>query len=207
MTTSGGTPGEGSGSHDSPRDESELPAESYVKTPRMPGWMIARPGEALTVERLRLRLAAYVYGNILVLAAIVVATGKTIAAGEAALIVLITTLTTYGAHIIAHDVGQQLGRRRGEHHGHIADEMRDAAPILWSGVVPSAILLAAVFAVVPTQVTQVAAAVWVVGRRALMGYLVERLNPRRPTWRTLSGGFALALASAVVVVLKVLFAH
>lgn len=184
-----------------------LPAETVVQTPRMPGWMIARPGENLTIERLRLRLAAYVYGNILVLAAIVVATGKTIAAGEAALIVLITTLTTYGAHIIAHDVGQQLGRGRGEHHAHIADEMRDAAPILWSGVVPSVILLSAVLNVVPTQATQVAAAVWVVVRLALMGFLVERLNRRTPTWRTLSGGFALALASAVVVVLKVLFAH
>lgn len=188
-------------------DSPELSAETVVHAPRMPGWMIARPGESLTIERLRLRLAAYVYGNILVLAAIVVATGKTIAAGEAPLVVLITTLTTYGAHIIAQDVGQQLGRGRGEHHGHIVDEMRDAAPILWSGVVPSVILLSALLNVVPTQVSQVAAAVWIVVRLALMGFLVERLNQRKATWRTLSGGFALALASAIVVVLKVLFAH
>ncbi|MDO9589720.1 MAG: hypothetical protein Q7J04_01080, partial [Microcella sp.] len=96
-----------------PADESAtLDASVTVVTPRMPAWMIAHGGEHLTVERLRVRLAAYVYGNILVLAAIVVATGKSIVGGEAALLVTATALTTYVAHILAHDVGQQLGRER-----------------------------------------------------------------------------------------------
>ncbi len=173
----------------------------------MPGWMIARPGEQLTIDRLRLRLAAYVYGNILVLTAIVIATGKSIVGGEAALLVTVTALTTYCAHILAHNVGQQLGRGRGEHRPHMAHEIRDALPILVSGLVPAAILFVATLNVVPTQLAQLSAAVWVVGRLALIGFIVERLSGRRPTWRTLSGGLALALLSAVVVVLKVLFAH
>ncbi len=181
--------------------------EVATRVPRMPVWMIARPGEVLTVERLRVRLAAYVYGNILVLTAIVIATGKSIVGGEAALLVSITALTTYGAHILAHDVGQQLGREHGAHRPHMKHEILDALPILVSGVVPAVILFAASFDVVPTQLAQLTAALWVVGRLALIGFLVERLSGRRATWRTLSGGIALAALSAVVVVLKVLFAH
>lgn len=181
--------------------------QAIASSPRLPGWMIAQPGEQLTVERQRVRLAAYVYGNILVLAAIVIATGKSIVGGEAALLVSVTALTTYSAHILAHNVGQQLGRERGDHRPHMAHEIRDALPILVSGLVPAIILFVATFNVVPTQLAQLAAAVWVVGRLALIGFIVERLSGRTPTWRTLSGGMVLALLSAVVVVLKVLFAH
>lgn len=173
----------------------------------MPAWLIARSGEHLTIERLRLRLAAYVYGNILVLAAVVIATGKSIAGGEAAVLVTVTTLTTYFAHILAHGVGQQLGRELHSIRPQIVHEAFDAMPILFSGLVPAVVLFAAGFDIVPTQVAQAAAAVWVVARIALVGFLVERLSGRRATWRTLSGGLVLAIACAVIVVLKVLFAH
>lgn len=184
-----------------------LEEQAASRTPRMPGWMIARPGEQLPIDRLRLRLSAYVYGNILVLTAIVIATGKSIVGGEAALLVTVTAVTTYSAHILAHNVGQQLGRERGAHRPHMAHEIRDAVPILVSGLVPAVILFVATFSFIPTQLAQLTAAVWVVGRLALIGFIVERLSGRQPTWRTLSGGMALALLSAVVVVLKVLFAH
>lgn len=190
------------------REPNPVPeADAELVTPRMPLWMLAGPREHLTVDRLRLRLAAYVYGNILVLAAIALATGKSIVGGEAALFVAVTALTTYVAHIIAHTVGQQLGRERGGHRAHMDDEMRDALPILFSGLVPAIILLVATLEVVPTQLAQLAAALWVVARIALIGLLVERLSGRRPTWRTFSGGLVLALLSAIIVVLKVLFAH
>ncbi len=86
-------------------------------------------------------------------------------------------------------------------------EMRDAVPILVSGIVPAAILLVASLSIVPTQLAQLAAAVWVVGRIALIGFLIERLSGRAATWQTVTGGVALALSCAVVVVLKVIFGH
>lgn len=175
--------------------------------PRMPAWMIARPGELLTTERLRLRLAAYVYGNILTLAAIAVATGSSIDSGDATLIVGVTTLTTYLAHVIAHNVGQQLGRERGAHRPYVRHELVDALPILFSGLVPVAILILGDTALLSSELAQLLAALWVVSRLALIGFLVERLSGRKPTWRTLSGGLVLALACAGIVVLKVLFAH
>ncbi len=174
---------------------------------RVPGWLMPKPGEELSIDRQRLRLAAYVYGNILVLAAVALATGKSIVGGEAALLVGVTAVTTYGAHIIAHDVGQQLGRERNAHRPHVRHEMRDAVPILVSGIVPAAILLVASLSIVPTQLAQLAAAVWVIGRLALIGFLIERLSGRAATWQTVTGGVALALSCAVVVVLKVIFGH
>lgn len=181
--------------------------EIATPTPRMPVWMIVRPGENLPFERLRLRLAAYVYGNILVLAAIVLASGKSIVGGEAALFVGVTALTTYIAHIVAHSVGQQLGRAHDEHRPHVLHEIQDSLPILISGVVPVAVLLIATLSIVPTQAAQLGAAVWVIGRLALIGFLVDRLSGRSSTWRTLSAGVVLALVCAAIVVLKVLFAH
>lgn len=178
-----------------------------LRRPRMPAWMTSRSGAPLDIDRQRVRLAAYVYGNILVLAAVVIATGKSIVGGEAALLVSVTTLTTYVAHILAHLVGQQLGRDPGAHRALVAHEIRDAAPILVSGLVPAVILLVATLSIVPTQLAQLSAAIWVVARIALIGFLVERLSGRAATWRTLSGGVGLALACAVVVLLKVLFAH
>lgn len=83
----------------------------------------------------------------------------------------------------------------------------DALPILFSGLVPVAILILGDTALLSSELAQLLAALWVVSRLALIGFLVERLSGRKPTWRTLSGGLVLALACAGIVVLKVLFAH
>ena len=182
-------------------------ARKGVPGSRLPAWMIAGTGGQLAIDRQRLRLAAYVYGNILVLAAIVVSTGKSIQGGEAALLVGVTALTTYVAHTVAHAVGQQLGRTPDERRPHIAHEVRDSMPIIISGVVPVVVLLFATLSIVPTQAAQLVAAGWVVGRLALIGFLVDRLSGRASTWRTLSAGLVLALVCAAIVVLKVLFAH
>lgn len=182
-------------------------ADDTVTTPRMPGWMIARSGETISMERLRIRLAAYIYGNILTLAAIAIATGETIDSGYATILVGVTTITTYLAHVIAHSVGQQLGRAPGEHRPHVVNELRDAWPILFSGLIPIAIMIIGDTALLSSELAQLLAALWVISRIALIGFLVDRLSGRTPTWRTLSGGILLALCAAGIVVLKVLFGH
>lgn len=186
-----------------------MTADNEVAPPprRMPAWMTSQSGEPLTVERQRLRVAAYIYGNILVLAAIAVATGSSIDSGYATLVVAVTTVTTFLAHVIAQNVGQQLGREPGAHRPHALQELRDALPILFSGIVPAAILILGDIELISSEFAQLGAALWVVGRLSLMGFLVERLSGRRPTWRTLSGGIGLAMACAAIVVVKVLFAH
>jgi len=136
-------------------------SEEVVTTPRMPGWMIAKPGEELGIERLRLRLAAYIYGNILVLAAIVVATGKSIVGARprcswgrrrSRRTSRTSSRTPWGSSSVAS--ATRIGRD-------VRHEMRDALPILVSGVVPAVILLIATLDIVPTQLAQLVAAVWV----------------------------------------------
>lgn len=169
--------------------------------------MLVRRGKSLPVERMRLRLAAYVYGGILVLGAIAVANGETIADGHAALVVAATTATTYLAHVIAHRVGEQIGRPLRAAHDHWLKEARDSTPILFAGVAPTFVLLLPLFTSLPTEAAQLIAGGWIVLQFSLLGTDVARLSGRRPTGRTLWSGIALALAAGIVVVLKVTLAH
>lgn len=100
---------------------------------------------------MRLRLAAYVYGGILVLGAIAAANGETIADGHAALVVAATTATTYLAHVLAHRVGEQIGRPRGTERDHWRQEARDSTPILFAGVTPTIVLLLPTVTSLPTE--------------------------------------------------------
>jgi O-antigen/teichoic acid export membrane protein len=125
---------------------------STVELPtRLPRWLLVRRGKSLPVERMRLRLAAYVYGGILVLGAIAVANGETIADGHAALVVAATTATTYLAHVLAHRVGEQIGRPRGTERDHWRQEARDSTPILFAGVTPTIVLLLPTVTSLPTE--------------------------------------------------------
>lgn len=99
----------------------------------------------------RRRLSAYVYGNILVLAAVAASTPGSIERGTAAIVVLATAGTTFLAHVFADFVANS---RIPEAHGaanedqrkfKVAEELRDATPILSSGTVPALIVLAKVF--------------------------------------------------------------
>ena len=56
----------------------------------------------LPVERVRSRVSAYVYGNILVLAAILATSPENIAHWTAVIFVVATTATTFLAHVVAH---------------------------------------------------------------------------------------------------------
>jgi len=181
---------------------------STVDAPtRLPRWLLVRRGQSLPIERMRLRLAAYVYGGILVLGAIAVANGETIADGHAALVVAATTLTTYLAHVLAHRVAAQLGRGLDSARHHVAAEARDSLPIIFAGATPTIVLLLSSLTGFSTEAAQLIAGGWIVLQFSLLGLDVARLSGRQPTVGTLWSGIALALAAGVVVVLKVTLAH
>ena len=74
---------------------------STVELPtRLPRWLLVRRGKSLPVERMRLRLAAYVYGGILVLGAIAVANGETTPT-IVLLLPTVTSLPTEAAQLVA----------------------------------------------------------------------------------------------------------
>lgn len=169
--------------------------------------MLVRRGRTLPVERIRARLSAYVYGGILVLGAIAVASGETIADGHAALVVASTTLTTYLAHIVAHKVGEQVGRERGAERDHVREAARDALPIIFAGITPTVVLLLPMLVSMPTQAAQLIAGGWIVLQFSLLGTDVARVSGRRPTLSTLWSGIVLAVVAGVIVVLKATLAH
>ena len=93
------------------------------------------------------RLSAYVYGNILVLAAVAASTPDSIEHGTAAVLVLATAGTTFLAHVFADFVA---GSRIPEVYGDATEEqrrftaleeLRDAVPILSSGTFPALMLV------------------------------------------------------------------
>jgi hypothetical protein len=160
---------------------------------------------ALPVERKRARITAYVYGNILVLAAVATATPATIENGHAAVVVGATTVTTYLAHILAHEVGEAVANEELETE---REELRDALPIISSGSIPILLLLAgAVTDRVDSGFAELVAMAVVIFRLAVTGTLVTRLggepSPRRAVW----GGVALATIGILIATLKAVFLH
>lgn len=160
----------------------------------------------LPVERRRARIAAYVYGNILVLAAVLTATPATIENGHAAVVVLATTGTTYLAHVVAEAVATAVGRDGVPPRLERA-ELRDALPILSSGSAPTVILLVGAITALDTGLAEVAAAAVVVVRLLGIGSLVSHYGEPHTRPRVRGLGAALALVSAVIVALKLVLLH
>jgi hypothetical protein len=161
----------------------------------------------MSVERLRSSTSAYVYGNVLVLAAILESGETSVSDGDGVLIVAVTTLSTYFAHVMAHDIAQWVGRTPDEHRRETRHEFRDAVPILVSGVPPLLLLGAAALDWLPALTAQNLAAAFVIARLAGVGWNVQRLSGEAPPRRALWSGFALAAGGVVIAVLKVALGH
>ncbi len=157
----------------------------------------------LPPRRAARRIAAYIYGNVLVLAAVVAATSDAIEDGRAVLIVLGTTVSTYLAHIYAEAIAHSV-TDTGETE-HFPDELRDAVPILSSGSVPVMALLLCWLDLLPAEVSQIIAGGVIVVRLASVGVLIERLHGNRPSWRMFTIGLVSASIGAVIVLIKVFF--
>jgi hypothetical protein len=159
------------------------------------------------VERVRSRASAYVYGNVLVLAAVVQNNENTIRSGRAVLIVLITMLTTYLAHVLAHEVAERIGRSGVEHQTHLRAELRDALPILSSGLPPALVLGAGSLGWFDTEIAQLLAAVIVVIRLGTTGWVVGRISAEHSPRFSFWSGVILAVAGLIIAALKVEFLH
>ena len=162
----------------------------------------------LPVERVRSRVGAYIYGNILVLAAILATSPESIAHWTAVIFVVATTATTFLAHVVAHRIGQAIGRTDDEAlRVHLAQEVRDAVPIMTSGTVPAVLLALGAVGWLPPGLAQLLAEAVVVLRLAGMGIIVRRISgyssPRAGRW----SGFVLAGISVVIAALKDILTH
>lgn len=162
------------------------------------------------VQRVRSRATAYVYGNILALAAVVGCSAESILSGRAVITVLATTAITYLAHVVAHRVGQGIGHSPEDAHTHLRAELRDAVPIATSGLLPSAVLLLAALGWVDllgSDTAQLIAAAVVVARLGATSLVASRLGTGKPSHRAVWSAAGLALAGLLIAVAKVKLTH
>lgn len=162
----------------------------------------------LPTVRIRTRLSAYVYGNILVLTAIATTTPHMVETGLAAVVVAATTVTTYFAHVLAHFVAEHVEDENVVELESDRDELRDALPIISSGAAPTIVLaVAGLLDVHHTAMWVLIAAGVVLLRLAGLGALVAYLNGQQPAARAHLWGLGVAGVGLVIVVLKVWIAH
>ncbi len=166
-----------------------------------------RADPALTRGQAAARISAYVYGNILVFAATVPLTTGDLHHGHAALLVLGTAVSTFVAHVFADVVGHNVRSEEPMSRADLLHELRDALPIVTSGLVPVLLFVAGGAGWIPERAAVLGAEGWLLFRMALIGLLIERLRSRRASLRTLIAGFALAGAAAGVSLLKVALGH
>jgi hypothetical protein len=155
----------------------------------------------LPPEDARGRTTAYVYGNVLVLAAVVQATFDHVTV-RSVVMVLGTAATTFLAHVFAGAITSTTWSWRTLLH-----EARDARPILTAGVLP-AVLLATALVGLPAPLAVVLAEVLLIVRIAATGVVAARLTSE-PTSRSAAvvGIVVAALAVAIVLLKVVLTSH
>jgi hypothetical protein len=164
----------------------------------------ARRQHGLPVERVRSRVGAYIYGNILVLAAIFATSPQSIAHWSAVFIVVATSATTFFAHVFAHRIGQAIGRPHDDEdlRLQLAQEARDAVPIMNSGAGPAVFLALGALGWLPSGFSQVLAEAYVVVRLAATGIIVRRISGDASSLGGPWSGLALAGIGAVIAALK-----
>ncbi|WP_338748888.1 hypothetical protein [Janibacter alittae] len=151
------------------------------------------------------RISAYVYGNILVLAALVPITlsqtywGIAIVAGVA--------FSTFIAHVFAHALVQNLHAGRSLTRSERLALLPDAMPIVTSAVLPCAVLATAGLHWTDPRNVQLLAEVVILIRIAMIVFVVERLQGKKPSGGTWIFSVAIALLAAVVVAVKVVLTH
>ncbi|MDV6230722.1 hypothetical protein [Rhodococcus cercidiphylli] len=188
-------------------------AERRIRRTRLYRRLVTRADGPLEPARAAKRLSAYVYGNILVLAAVAASTPSSIENGTAAVLVLATAVTTFLAHVFADFVASS---QIPEAHGDATDEQRtfeaveefrDAVPILSSGTVPAVMLALGWLSVLPGQWSELLAGGVIVIRIATIQMVTERIRGNPLTFRAFLGGLATAAVAALIVLAKVFLGH
>lgn len=159
----------------------------------------------LTPEHAASRISAYIYGNILVLAALIPVTHSQDTLGIAVIIGAATS--TYLAHVFAESVGQSLRIGRTLSNIERIRELRDALPVLTSAIVPSVILCSALAGWLEPTTAQLIAEIVMIARIGSISYVISRLRREKVTSATHFAALALAVTGAVVVVIKVVLMH
>lgn len=161
----------------------------------------------ITVETAASRSEAYVYGNLLILAALAIVTPEEAESGHGALVVIGTGISTYIAHVFAASVAHRI--RSGDHPAShdFRVEIRNAVPIASSAVGPTLVMLVALAGWIPGEWAIPIAILTIVGRFLYFGSLVSRLSGKKSSWRSMFAGIGMAATGLVIAAIKILLTH
>ncbi|WP_280340251.1 hypothetical protein [Nocardia neocaledoniensis] len=151
------------------------------------------------------RISAYIYGNVLILAALIPVAPSVEHVGI--LVVLGTAVSTFVAHAFAESVGQSVRQGGAVPAAPRWANLRDSLPILTSAVLPCAILAAAAVGWLQPRTAQILAEVVMLVRIAGIVFVIQRLQGRRPDRSTLIGAVLLGCAATTVVAVKIALTH
>lgn len=169
-------------------------------------WFV-RSSPLLATDDAANRTAAYVYGNVLVLAAVVPLSAIDLSTGAAVLLVLGTAISTFCAHLFAGLVGASMRVEQGPAWVELRHHLRDAVPVLTSGLVPAGLLVLAWVDVAPQDVVLLIAEGVLILRIGWTGVVAGRLRGEPSSLRLLFTGVGLSVVGAVVVAIKVVLTH
>jgi hypothetical protein len=152
------------------------------------------------------RISAYVYGNILILTALI---PETVARSDSRTIAIVagTALSTFIAHAFAEGVGKSVRSGRILTTTERIAELRDSVPVLSTAVVPIAVLATAFFGWLEPFTAQLIAEVTILIRIASMVFVITRLRGERPSGNTVIAAGVLALVATAIVVFKIVLTH
>ena len=171
---------------------------------RHPALTITRRRGGLSSKRADSRVSAFIYGDVLVLAATVGVSGEAIRSGDAVLVVLGAVASTYVAHVLADVVGEvfdDLPLRAA-----VLAELRDSLPIISAGL-PSAVVFGAAALGWPTPGwAQLGASVMLIARIAAIGLVYRRLRRPISLGRAVGLGVTAAGVAVLASALKLLYA-
>ncbi|WP_068364301.1 hypothetical protein [Rhodococcoides kroppenstedtii] len=179
-----------------------MPLPSLVRSARHR--LTTRHGGTMSPERASRRLSAYVYGNVLVLAAVAASPLGYVEDGTAALLVLGTGVSTFLAHIFADTVAASAIRAERRH---VLEELRDSVPIASSAAVPAALLAVATTDLVSAALAQALLAGLIARRVSGIPVVAARLRGSEVSFRVVVAGIVLALVAAVVIAVKIVLTH
>lgn len=156
-------------------------------------------------RRAESRMSAYVYGDVLVLAATAGVSLGAVRSGAAVLVVLGTVLSTYVAHVLADVVGAVFA-------GHaswavVRAEARDSVPVVSAGAPSFVVLGAAALGVLPPSPAQALACAAIIVRLAAIGLVYRRLRRDTAIHHAIWFGVVVALVATAAAALKLWLTH
>lgn len=151
------------------------------------------------------RISAYIYGNVLILAALIPITPS--AEDVGILVVLGIALSTFIAHSFAEGVGRSVRQSHALSPQERWADLRDSLPILSSAVLPCGILAAAAIGWLEPRTAQLLAESAILVRIGGIVFVIGRLHGERPHRSTLIGSLLLVCAATAVVAVKVILTH